>query len=389
MVEAMPFRGTLALFLLFTLSFCLDVRKSYKEGPHIRIAAVGDVMCHRPQLEAAYETDCECYRFDSVFAPLSKYLQNAHLSIANLETTLPGKPHLYRGYPFFGSPDALARALYRRGIDLLTLANNHSLDNGAAGLLRTLKTVHKIGFYSLGTYSSQKDWEARRVLLIKKNGFKLAFLNYSKDTNGIAIPKNLKVNLMRRREIAADLKAAHELKPDAIIVLYHFGGEYRLWPSARQKAYAHYAFWHGADVVLGTHPHVVQPYRIVQMKDIYGRRRKRLVAYSLGNFISSQRWRYANGGIIFYFDLIKKRSYRNRNRKAEILFGGIGYEPVWVYIKYEKKNRKYYVLPIKEYLKNDKEMKLAPRDYQAMLQFFRDTKRHLRQSQISVRRFSH
>ena len=368
----------------------MGLRKSYKEGPHIRIAAIGDVMCHRPQLEAAYETDCECYRFDPVFAPVRKYLENAHLSIANLETTLPGKPHLYRGYPFFGSPDALAKALYRGGIDLLTLANNHSMDNGAAGLLRTLKTVRKIGFYSLGTYSSQEDWKARRVLVIRKNGFRLAFLNYSKDTNGLAIPKGLKVNLMRKKEIAADLKAAHELRPDAIIVLYHFGDEYRLWPSARQEAYAHYAFRHGADVVLGTHPHVVQPYKIVQVKDIYGRRRKALIAYSLGNFVSSQRWRYANGGIIFYFDLIKKRSYRNRNRnrKAEILFGSISYEPIWVYIKYEKKNRKYYVLPVKEYLKNDQEMKLSFRDHQAMLRFFRDTKRHLRQSQVLTRKFA-
>ena len=345
-------------------------------------------MCHSPQLKAAYEESCKCYRFDPVFAPVRKYLENAHITIANLETTLPNKARLYRGYPRFGSPDALARALYRSGINMLSLANNHSLDNGAMGLLRTLKTVRKIGFYSLGTYSSREDWQRRRVLIIRKKGLKLAFLNYTKDTNGIPTPKGLRVNIMRKKEIAADLKLAHELKPDAIIALYHFGDEYRLWPSSRQISYTRHAFRHGADVVLGSHPHVLQPYKIIRLKDIYGRRRKRLVAYSLGNFVSSQRWRYVNGGMIFYFDLIKKR--RRDRGGNKILFGGIHYEPIWTHVEYKKGKRKYHVLPIKEYLKKDKKTEpiLSARSYRDMLQFYRDTKERLKQSQNSVRRFS-
>ena len=390
---------------------------------YIRIVAVGDVMCHEAQLRAAYNSRCACYRFDSVFKPVRKHLSNGHITLANLETTLPGKRRLYKGYPNFGSPDSLAKALYRAGVDVLSLANNHSLDTGRLGLVRTIKVTQKIGFRTLGTYSSNRDWKKRRILLIKKRGFRLVFLNYSYGTNGIKIPSGLRVNLLNKKQISADLSLAHHARADAIIVIYHFGEEYKRWPGALQKEYTRHAFRHGADVVLGSHPHVLQPHKFLQIEDIYGRKRKRLVAYSLGNFVSNQRWRYANGGMIFYFDLLKTKTRgRRKTYQGRVRFGKVFYEPVWVYRKHEKhkktaKKYSFHVLPSNDYLnksgskqdfyysgarlhtiskrvkksrrdraiirlrklKYDKEKNkiiLPLYDYRRMLQFHRDTIRH-------------
>ncbi len=382
----------LRLFIIFSIALCSCFfpffcssfpfkNSSYSEGPHIRLAVIGDVMCHKAQLKAAYEKSCQCYRFDNVFAYIKKYLSFPHLAIANLETTLPGNSHLYGGYPLFGSPDALVRALRNAGVDLLSLANNHSLDTGRLGLVRTRQVSYRLGFYHLGTYSSHNEWNRQRVLLIRKKGFRLAFLNYSYGTNGIPIPRDVRVNILNKNNLAKDLRVAYSMKPDATIVLLHFGKEYNRFPSNLQKFYVNYAFHHGADIVLGTHSHVLQPFQIQKKKDIYGRTRKRFVAYSLGNFISNQRWRYTSGGIILYFDLIKVR------KEKQVRLGGIHYEPIWVYVEKKRNKKNYYVLPIKEFLGNNfLNLKLPPRDYYHMMQFYRDTKNHLRNSQKQSKR---
>ncbi len=375
------------LLITSLLNSCLSPRKAYINDKEISIAAVGDVMCHKPQLKAAYDPDCECYSFASVFHPVRKYLYDAHLTIANLETTLPGKPSLYKGYPYFGSPDALIRDLRKAGVNVLSTANNHSLDTGRLGLMRTIQVANRFSFYHTGTYTSTNDWQDRRVLIIKKNGFRLAFLSYTFGLNGLPIPRGAKVNVMRKKDIAHDLKYAHNLKPDAIFVLYHFGKEYVRFPSQRQKDYTHYAFVHGANVVIGTHPHVLQPYAVKKVTDIYGKSRQRLVAYSLGNFVSSQKWRFVNGGIIFYFDLIKKTTPRPTSQ--EIVFANIRYEPVFTYVQYKEKKTKYFILPVKEYLKNNQNLRLPHKAYKRMLQFYHDTNSHLARSQARTKRYSY
>ena len=358
----------------FTWLACGEKRKYEIRHKQISIGAVGDVMCHQAQLEASYDYDCDCYDFSTPFQFVKKYLASADLTIANLETTLPGKRSLFRGYPRFGAPDALVKALYEAGVDILTLANNHSMDTGQYGLERTIDVVDDIGFYHLGTYVSYDDWEERRVLFVEKNDFRLAFLNYSYSTNGIPIPKGVRVNLLDKNQIAQDIAYAYKEGVDAIIVLYHFGDEYKRWPNDKQKSYVNFAFRQGADVVIGTHPHVLQPYRFMKVRDIYGNLKKRLVLYSLGNFISNQRGRYKNGGIIFYFDFLKKKIY---NQQRKLYFADVYFEPVWVFVEWNYHRRTYYLLPVKEYLKNDKKPRLPKKDYYRMLQFYRDTQSHL------------
>ncbi len=336
-------------------------------------------MCHSPQLQAAYYVDCDCYLFDPFFQPLKDYLSRADISLANLETTLPGERSLYLGYPRFGSPDALLKALQRLGIDILTLANNHALDNGARGLKRTIRVIRELGLHSLGSYPSREARQQNRLLIVERKGIRLALLNYTYGTNGMPIPQDVWVNLIDKREIAEDMHRAYQAAVDGTVVLFHFGTEYRRYPDRYQREIVSFTLQQGADIVLGSHPHVLQPYSIKKRTDIYGRNRQRLVAYSLGNFISNQRGRYTSGGIIFNIVLSKNILSKNPDplQRQQLRFHDVNYLPVWVYVREADDGKQFFVLPIADYLKNDRQPRLPAKDFKKMLRFYKDTRRHL------------
>jgi poly-gamma-glutamate capsule biosynthesis protein CapA/YwtB (metallophosphatase superfamily) len=372
-------------FLFLSLPCCFLMKAltgAPEDSPSVRITVVGDVMCHAPQLSAAYDAKKKTYEFDSVFAPVKGLLSAADLTIANLETTLPGVRKQYSGYPQFGSPDSLAAALKNSGVDILTLANNHSVDKLKAGLLRTIKVVDRLGFEHLGTYASLDDHQKRRALFVERNGIRLAFLNYTYGTNGIRVPKGTVVNLIDKGEgIAADLKYVRERKPDGIVVLYHFGGEYLRAPDAYQKKWVNFALHHGADIVLGGHPHVLQPFGVREVTDRYGETRERLIAFSLGNFVSNQQRRYTDGGKIFHFTIQRNPDEDSPQR---LLFRDIRYDPVWVYVERKKTGRAYHVLPVEQYLQNKGPLKLPEASYERMMRFYNDTSAHLAPSVKAV-----
>ncbi|MEL6923052.1 MAG: CapA family protein, partial [Bacteroidota bacterium] len=192
----------------------------------LRLLFVGDVMGHGPQIRSAEILKNKVYNYDPCFQYVKPIIQQADLAIANLEVTLPGKPP-YQGYPRFRSPNDLAHALRSAGFDLLVTANNHSNDAGKAGVISTIKTVQELGFYQTGTFKNQLDRDVFYPLLVYKNGFKLAFLNYTYDTNKIPTRPPTVVNEIDEALIKADLAEAQQLKPDAIIVVMHWGNEYR------------------------------------------------------------------------------------------------------------------------------------------------------------------
>jgi poly-gamma-glutamate synthesis protein (capsule biosynthesis protein) len=219
---------------------------------------------------------------------------------------LPGVISEYSGYPQFGTPDSILDALKGNGFSILTTSNNHCLDKGKETLKRTILEINKRGMQSTGTFISLEDKINKRFITLEKNGIKIAFLSYTYSTNGIPIPKGVIVNLINREEIANDIQFAKNSKVDSIIVYYHFGKEYERFPDKSQRDLVEFTFNEGVDVILGGHPHVLQPYELKTIKDKYGTTKKRLVIFSLGNFISCQSWRYSNGGIIFYYSITKK-----------------------------------------------------------------------------------
>ena len=286
----------------------------------------------------------------------------------------------YSGYPKFGSPDSLAINLKQIGFDILTLANNHSMDKGTEGLVRTIEVLDSLGIKHVGTYTNYFDWEEERVLFIKKKGFKFAILNYTYGTNGIPVPEEHMVNLIEKKRIESDLELAHKFSPDAIIVLLHFGKEYKRTPDSYQKEFVKFVFEQGADIILGGHPHVVQPYEILEKADIYGHKKERLVIYSLGNFVSGQQRRYVDGGIIFNIVLEKNPDI---NSDQKILFKEVYHEPVWVYVKKSSRQQKntFHVLPVKNYIENSNlKLNLSLSALTRMSEFYDDTQSHLQES---------
>ena len=368
-------------FLLFFFSNCSThfIRDlTTPEEKTVQVSAVGDIMVHSTQLTSAFDPKCKCHNFHPVFKNIKEYLVSADIAFGNLETTLPGDSKLFAGYPQFGAPDEVAHALKDAGFDILTTSNNHSVDTGRKGIDHTIDTLDSLGIRHLGTYKSIEEFEKNRILLYTKNGINFAFLSYSYSTNGIAIPKDKVVNIIDKDRIREDIQLARSKKPDVLIVAYHFGTEYARFPDKFQKEMVDFAFQEGADIILGGHPHVLQPYELDWIQDKYGERKQRLVIYSLGNFVSGQIKRYTNGGMIFNFKLTKKM----QSGKTQISIQDVGYVPVFVYVSNDKSGYQYNVLPVEKYLKNDQEMKLTPTAYRSMLEFYEDTNSHLQKNSL-------
>ena len=303
----------------------------------LRLLFAGDIMGHGPQIRSAELEKDQHYDYHESFRFIQPFLQQADLAIGNLELTLPGEPP-YLGFPMFRSPDALAEALREAGFDILLTANNHANDGGREGLIRTIGTLHENGFYQTGTFKNANDKALLYPLIVYKKGFKLAFLNYTYSTNRNKTKPPTIVNDLKLSSIQKDLEIARQLHADVIIVLLHWGKEYEEQQSAEQERIAKQLFQWGADLIIGSHPHVVQPirkYAVGSNKETrYG-----LVAYSLGNFISNQRKALTDGGILLEVCLV--------NKEGQAQLDEVVYHPVWRYVHRLKKGKPvFYCLPI-------------------------------------------
>ena len=264
----------------------------------VKISFVGDLMVHQRQLleakkkarEAGDRTQeqREAYDFSSVFEPVKKELMRADYLIGNLETVFAGKEIPYNGSPPFNSPDEFAYALREAGFDMVTTANNHSFDWGEKGLLRTLDILDKAGLAHSGSYRSKEE---RNDVEIKEiQGINFAFLSYCYGLNSrqLALEKNYLVNILNKKEIKNDIEKARLKGADFIIMLPHMGDEYALEAGKEWRDWADFMIESGADAVIASHPHIVQP---IIFEDY-------VIAYSLGNFLSSQRKEGTDTGII-------------------------------------------------------------------------------------------
>ena len=269
-----------------------------------RIRAVGDLMVHKKQLEIAKQADGS-YDFHPQYALIADSLANADYTIANLETTIgqyENRP--YSGYPMFNTPESLLDAVKDAGVDFLTLANNHMLDRYFEGMVRTADCVEARGFDFGGANRSPEEKE--KPNLVEVNGIRLGFLCYTQMTNGMedwsnAAVKEYGVNYLRRADLPAEVARLRDAGAEVVIAIPHWGEEYFRHPQSYVVAWAQKMVAAGVDVVLGSHPHMVQPVEFVEAKDADGAVRRGLVAYSLGNFIDNMLKRYTDSGIILEF----------------------------------------------------------------------------------------
>lgn len=264
------------------------------------LAVCGDTMSHTPQTNDAYDSATDTYSYLHCFQFVRSWIEGADFAVANLETTLNGPP--YSGYPQFCAPDALAHNLKEVGFDLVTTANNHSMDKGFAGVCRTLDVLDEAGLSHVGSFRSQEEFDANKgVVMADVGGISVAFLGYTYGTNGIPISGENDFCLNRfnsdyttdcatldESKLFQELNYAKSLNPDLIAVMVHWGIEYQTTQNAYQDKVADFLIENGADLVLGSHSHVPQPMmtRTVTLAD--GSTRSGFVCYSLGNFLSNQ-----------------------------------------------------------------------------------------------------
>ena len=332
----------LAIFRRFArTAACLCLAGSLSaQGDTLRILFAGDIMGHEPQIRSAEIVPNKEYNYSPCFQHIRPLISAADLAIGNLELTLPGRLP-YTGYPMFRSPNALAVALKEAGFDVLATANNHSNDGRGSGLAATVRTVRDLGFLQTGTFENQQDRAANYPLVIHQNGFKIALLNYTYGTNGVPTDPPGLVNLIDTIQIKKDLAEAITRQPDFIIAFMHWGLEYQLQENKEQQQLARLLIAHGADMVIGAHPHVAQPIKWESARNAQNEERKGLVVYSLGNFISNQQKPHTDGGLLFQFELVKNPG----ESKAQL--GNYGYLPVYRYVHKPAAGKPvYYAIPI-------------------------------------------
>ena len=330
----------------------------------LSLVFVGDFMGHLDQIKAAYNSKNNTYDYNECFKYVKPILSDADITIGNIEVTLGIKP--YSGYPQFSSPESYASAIKNAGVDVLMTANNHSCDKRKKGVEKTIHVLDSLKISHTGTFINKNAKSLKSPLILTKNGIKLAFLNYTYGTNGILPTYPNIVNYLDKDIIAKDVEKAKLLNPDEIIVYVHWGNQYENLPSKKQKEWLAYFKSLGIKIVIGSHPHVLQP-MILENNN--------LVVYSLGNFVSHQRTFPRDGGAIFKLNLIKEQN--------EVKIKNASYKLTWVYEPIVNGQKKYFILPVEDF-ENNSSNYLDQKNYNKMMRFTNHARSLLNKENLGI-----
>lgn len=324
-----------------------EVAEEIKKKPEIKkvkLKAFGDIMAHMAQIQYAYNKGGGEYDFSDQFTYLKDFVKDSDISIGNYETTTnPDLP--VAGFPRFNVPAAYLKNLKETGFDIVSTANNHSMDTELDGVFSTMEAAKEAGLDYVGSFKDKSD----RILFKEVKGIKLAFLAYTYGCNGrenLIVPREEVENLCYlsdEDQIKKDIGRAKAQGADFVIVYPHWGIEYQPMPNEAQITLGRKMIDWGADLVIGNHPHVVEPVEIYQSED----GRKGLIAYALGNFISNQN--YENNKDIrvehsLALEIDLEKDLTSGNKKI----ANVKLHPIWVGTYYND-----YGILIKNHLTED------------------------------------
>ena len=258
-----------------------EKKTEIKKEPEIKtsklsLIMVGDALLHSSLYRDGYNNGT--YNFTSQLELIKPIVQNYDLAFYNQESILGGTELGLSDYPTFNSPKEFGDAMIDAGFNLVSLANNHTLDRGEKAVISSCNYWKTKDVLTAGSYTSNE--EANEIKIKEKNGIKYTLLAYTYGTNGIPVPqgKDYLVNIYSDEKVKNDIEKVRD-KVDVLLVSMHWGNEYQTEPTAEQKRQAEYLSSLGVDIIIGTHPHIIEP--ITYINDT-------LVIYSLGNFISAQ-----------------------------------------------------------------------------------------------------
>ena len=322
----------------------INLKNNDVEPITFTLTALGDTLCHNTQYWDAYNYQTGEYDFSYVYDDIKDYTSASDITVGSLETTFAGQEKGYSNYPTFNTPDSLATALKDIGVDVVSLAGNHALDYGYNGLCRTIDVFDNIGISHLGTYKTAEEQE--KLLIKNVKGVKIAFLNYTYGTNGIPLPngKEFCVNLIDKDLIKKQIEQAKEQKVDMIVSCMHWGTEYRTTANSEQEKLANFLFKNGVDVILGNHPHVLEPMekKTINLED--GSTKDVFVIYALGNFTADQRDEITRDSAILNLTITK-------NSVGKISIDKVDYVPIYMYKNTNTSTHKFKILDIEKTIK--------------------------------------
>lgn len=317
--------------------------KEEKQEPKdsvVSFVGVGDNLIHDTVYKDAQKEDGS-YDFTKMYADIKKEVKDSDIAFINQETVLGGSELGLSGYPTFNSPTEIAKNLEDTGFNLVNLATNHSLDKYESGISNELAAFAKTDMVVNGVYTSQEAYE--QIPTFKKKGITFSFLAYTYGTNGIEAPNPYNVSYFSDEKITSDVAKAKEIS-DAVIVSAHWGDENTFAPNDYQKHYAQLFADLKVDVVIGTHPHTIQPVEWVNGAE----GNQTLVVYSLGNFIGGMLTTdNAIGGMIS-FDFVKNA------KTEEITVKNVKWTPTIIHFEGNQDNilaqrHNYKVYQVKNY----------------------------------------
>lgn len=333
------------------------------------IASIGDVLIHSRVYNDAY-IGKKKYDFSKMLKQVKPYLENPDITVANSESIIGGTDIGLSTYPRFNSPYEVGDALKDVGVDLVTMANNHTLDRGEQAIINATNYWDKIGILHVGAARNQE--EADKIITMTANNITFSFLGYTYGTNGIPVPqgKEYLVNYIDLPKMQSDIKRAKEIS-DVVVVNLHMGNEYERKVNENQSQVAQKLADFGADIIFAHHPHVLQPTK--WYKGVNGN--KTFVIHSLGNFLSGQKDLYTRIGGIVQLDVKKTVTYDKNNKPTttiELLNPKL--LPTFVKFRYEKN---YEVYPLSKVTNADlsnaqgryEEIKNYMKQYMPELQF--------------------
>ncbi|HAQ07976.1 MAG TPA: capsular biosynthesis protein [Bacillus bacterium] len=300
----------------------------------IKLGAIGDILIHDTVYEDAFTNSG--YDFKPMLSNVKDYLLEPDLLLANQETILGGIDLGLSSYPMFNSPVEVGDALIDAGVDIVSNANNHSLDKAEKGVLKSISYMETAGLPYVGSFKNPED--QRRLRVLNKNGIKVAFLSYTYGTNGIPVPKGKDhlVNLIDHSLMQAEIKRAKE-QSDIVVMSIHWGNEYQRFPTVDQEELAQFLVDEGVDIIFGHHPHVLQPMEWLEAQD----GRKAFVVYSLGNFLSGQMWDYKDIGGLATIAITKQITTAG----TQTTLANPGFLPTFVS---SSRQSSYRVVPLRE-----------------------------------------
>ncbi len=330
----------------------------------LKMMFVGDIMQGNSQILSAESTDGKSYDYAGTFRYIQPILGLGDIVVGNLLTNFAGRP--YSGYPNYSAPDEFATALRKAGFNCLMTANDHCADKDIQGIRRTNHILDSVGIAHTGTFNTFADRSNRNPLLINRYGFLIAFLNYTSYTR-YNIKDSALVNEIDKEKIKEDLAYTKKFAPDFTVIYFNWGREYQFYPDSDQRELAKYCIDLGANMIIGTHPHVVQ--RVEEIQFYSGNKLKKgFVAFSLGNFITDYDRRFGDGAAILEVNLCKDK------KTNEVKLSDYGFIPTYV-IKDDGSGKKVHkVVPVSEIETNNITVNMPNLERERCLLSGRDTR---------------